>query len=521
MEQLLLENRELRARLEEAEEALEAIRTGKVDAIVVYEPVEQVFTLKGVDRSYRVLIEAMNEGAAIISSDGYILYCNRRLGQMLGVPFQKAAGSFIFDYFDPVETELLKELLNRGKSGSARGEFRILAESGRPLPVNVSANPLPLDRSSGVCLVLTDLTEQKRGEALLRQERERLFQVLESLPAIVFLLGPDHTIQYANRLFRERFGDVENKKCFEILHECGQDRNACPGMRSLNTGASMHWELVHRPAGKIYQMHAYPFRDAEGPDLALLMGIDITARKHAEEELKDYTAALEKSNRELQEFAFVASHDLQEPLRKVQAFGDRIRSRFGEVIGEEGRDFLQRMTGAASRMQVLLDALLDYSRVATRVLPFSRTDLSAVVRGVVSDLEWAIEKYDGRIEIGELPSIEGDAVQMRQVFQNLISNSLKYRRENEDPVVRIHGRVMDDTAEIFVEDNAIGFEERYLDRIFKPFQRLHGRSEYEGIGMGLAICRRIVERHRGSITAVSKPGKGSTFIVRLPLKQDQ
>jgi signal transduction histidine kinase len=176
------------------------------------------------------------------------------------------------------------------------------------------------------------------------------------------------------------------------------------------------------------------------------------------------------------------------------------------------------MESAAGRMQVLLSSLLDYSRVSTRANPLMETDLISVAQEVVSDLEIQIEISGGRVEIGSLPQIRADSAQMHQLLQNLIRNALKYSRKDEKPVIRVHGHAGNGIAEIFVEDNGIGFDEKYLDRIFKPFQRLHGRtSEYEGTGMGLAICRKIVERHGGTITARSAQGEGSTFIVTLPL----
>ena len=251
--------------------------------------------------------------------------------------------------------------------------------------------------------------------------------------------------------------------------------------------------------------------------------------KESEKERESYIKKLAQSNRELEDFAFIASHDLQEPLRKIQTFGDRVKDKWGDRLGEEGRDYLVRMQNAATRMQALILALLTYSRVTTRPEPFSRVALTPLVQEVVSDLAARIEATGARVEVGELPVIESSPLQMRQLFQNLLSNSLKYRSE-EKPVIRVSANTVDDPArgkkdpdgqwvKILVKDNGIGFDEKYLDRIFLPFQRLHGRSQYEGTGMGLAICRKTVERHGGTITAKSAPGKGATFIVTLPLKQ--
>ncbi len=178
------------------------------------------------------------------------------------------------------------------------------------------------------------------------------------------------------------------------------------------------------------------------------------------------------------------------------------------------------MLHATERMQSLLAGLLDYSRVATASEPFEEVDLSDLIGEVISDLEVRIVKTGGEVHFGDLPVISADPTQMRQLFQNLIGNALKFHKPGEKPMVQVRSVSHTDSGcQIIVEDNGIGFEEQYLEKIFAPFQRLHGRSEYEGTGMGLAICRKIVERHGGSIRAQSEPGKGSTFMIRLPAKQ--
>ena len=255
-------------------------------------------------------------------------------------------------------------------------------------------------------------------------------------------------------------------------------------------------------------------------------------RKRAEESLRAYAARLNRSNRELQDFAYVASHDLQEPLRKVRTFADRLDAKYSEVLGEQGRDYLKRMEGAAARMQNLIDDLLELSRVTTNAQPFTPVDLNEVAQEVVFDLEAHIEQIGGRVEVSGLPTVKADRLQMRQLLQNLISNALKFHREEEEPVVKVYSELLQEweeegsgrtadrrTYQIFVEDNGIGFDEKHLERVLAPFQRLHGRDAYEGTGMGMAICRKVVERHGGNITAKSTPGQGATFIVTLPAKQ--
>jgi PAS domain S-box-containing protein len=258
---------------------------------------------------------------------------------------------------------------------------------------------------------------------------------------------------------------------------------------------------------------------------------DLTERKRAEQKLQAFARQLQRSNQDLEQFASVASHDLQEPLRKIQAFGDRLQAKYRESLAEQGRDYLERMLSAAGRMRALINDLLTFSRLTSRGQAFEPVDLAQAAREVVSDLEGRVHQTGGRIEIGALPTVEADPTQMRQLLLNLVGNGLKFHRPGVPPVVKLDAQAAavdspvapEQSAgpfwQLAVTDNGIGFEETYLDRIFEVFQRLHGRHEYEGTGMGLAICRKIAERHGGSITARSAPGQGATFIVTLPAKQ--
>ena len=251
--------------------------------------------------------------------------------------------------------------------------------------------------------------------------------------------------------------------------------------------------------------------------------LDVTDRKHAEAALRRQAEELARSNAELEQFAYVASHDLQEPLRKIQAFADRLKTKFGEALPGEACDYLDRMQKAASRMQTLINDLLTFSRVATQARPFAAVDLSEVARLVLSDLESRIEQLNANVSVGDLPSITADRLQMSRLLQNLIGNALKFHKVGLVPEVRIYSDMVSDLSgarkdlcRITVEDNGIGFDEKYSDRIFQVFQRLHGRDQYEGTGIGLAICRKIVDRHGGMIAVYSTPGVGSRFVVTLP-----
>jgi signal transduction histidine kinase len=242
---------------------------------------------------------------------------------------------------------------------------------------------------------------------------------------------------------------------------------------------------------------------------------EIEERAKIEEELK-------RSNQDLHDFASIASHDLQEPLRKVVMFGDRLKDQFSIEMNEKALGYLERTRNAASRMQTLIDELLQFSRVGTKVEPFEEANLETIVREVLSDLENGITRSKAKVHMEALPIIEADGIQMRQLFQNLIGNALKFHKKDVPPEILIRGHMNGSSVcEILVKDNGVGFDEKYVHRIFKPFERLHGRSEYEGSGMGLAICNKIVKRHGGSIQVESQLNEGCEFTITLPIKQPE
>jgi two-component system, LuxR family, sensor kinase FixL len=254
--------------------------------------------------------------------------------------------------------------------------------------------------------------------------------------------------------------------------------------------------------GRWYAFNMVPIK---GMNYVNIYGLDITLRKEAENELNS--------------FAAIASHDLQEPLRKISVFGERI-AESAVNLDEKSRDYLQRMQNASMRMSHFIEDLLNYSKVSAQSSPYEKIDLEESVQAVIGQLDRIIKLNNGSITISNLPKLEGIKSQIDQVFSNLIINSLKYKRKDELPVVNIFGRKKENgTWEIVIEDNGIGFDEKYAERIFQPFQRLHGRSEYEGSGLGLTICKKIVDRHNGTLSVKSKPNEGTTFIMVLPENQ--
>lgn len=277
--------------------------------------------------------------------------------------------------------------------------------------------------------------------------------------------------------------------------------------------------ILYRNSAKVADL----YKALERANSELEMKVDARTQT-----LMQYSEELQRSNKELEAFAFVASHDLQEPLRKIRAFGDRLQQKFASELGERGADYVQRMQAASERMSVLIDDLLSFSRVTTKQKPFVQVDLNQVMARVLDDLDYAIEETSSTLFIDPLPVIDADASQMGQVFMNLIANSLKFRQAGAPAIIKVTceeklpSPLVEDSREwccIEFSDQGIGFDPHYADRVFNLFQRLHGRDEYSGTGIGLALCRKIVERHGGSIEAESELGEGATFIIRLPMTQ--
>ena len=389
-----------------------------------------------------------------------------------------------------------------------------------------------------------DISERKRTEEALKEAKSLLEKTYESLDEMVFVVDPvDRIVISCNAAVERIFGYSKEEvlgRSTEFLYvdKSAYEKAGLEIFSSLDKVGVYNGQLdLKRKDGTIFQAEVVT-KEIED-DLGHRTGVvsvlrDITERRRSEEEIKGYIRRLERSNKELDEFAYVASHDLQEPLRKIQAFGDRLMSKFADSLTQNGLDYLERMINASRRMQNLIDALLAYSRLTTRGKHLMPVDLAEIAAEALSNLEARIEESGGTVQVNDLPSIEADRQQMLQLIQNLLGNALKFHREGVPPHVKISARITaakenrrgkefprDGLCEIEVEDNGIGFDENHLDRIFSPFQRLHGRSEFEGVGIGLAICRKIVEQHQGSIMAKSEPGGGSTFIARLPVKQNR
>lgn len=453
------------------------------------------------------------------------------------------------------------EIFKHGTTGTL--EFRWIRKDGRPIWVE-SRNVVIRDddgQATGIRGVVVDITERKKLEQDLRAREEGYRAFIEHSSEGIWRFDFQEPVM-TKLSVDEQLAHAANHG---FLAECN---DAMARMHGYDSAEELRGkrlsDLFVLSDDENYEYfssfikNSYRVNDAESHELSgdgkdkyflnNLVGIledgkllnawgtqrDITERKQAEEQLRIFNDKLQRSNRELQDFAYVASHDLQEPLRKVQTFADRLSSKYASKLDDSGLDYLERMRSAAQRMQTLIQDLLSFSRVATKTQPFVPVDLEGLTREVLSDLEVSIEQSGAMVELHNLPTIDADPSQMRQLIQNLVGNAIKFCRPDVAPQIRVTGECKEcsngisgsngngqrNLCRIVVEDNGIGFDEKYLDKIFTVFQRLHGRTEYEGSGIGLAVCRRIVERHHGTISAESAPGSGSRFIVTLPLSNN-
>lgn len=383
------------------------------------------------------------------------------------------------------------------------------------------------------------LEERKQTETELKKTKDAYLDLFEEAPIGYHEIDANGIISRVNQTEAQLLGydksEMIGKPVFDFIVESEISQRAVQEKMNLLMPLQGFDRTFRRKDGStiVLQIEDRLLFDENGNAKGIRSTLqDVTERNEAEEMRKIYTDKLEKSNQELEEFAHVASHDLREPLRKISIFGERLKEKCGTELGEIGLDYLVRMQNAAARMQELINDLLTYARVTTEARPFKTIDMSEIVREVLTDLEVSIEESNAKVHVKELSKLEADPAQMRQLMQNLIGNALKYHKRERPPVISIQSRILngehsnageansgDKRCEIMVTDNGIGFGEEFSETIFGVFQRLHGSSEYEGAGLGLAICRKIVERHGGEIRAEGTKGEGASFMATLPITQ--
>lgn len=382
------------------------------------------------------------------------------------------------------------------------------------------------------------------------QKSEARYKTLtESLPLIIFSLSTGGELLYANewllRYTGETMAGLNESNWKSVVHEDDYDAFRLLFNANISQGATTiktHARLKQRSTDYYlwHQISVSPFVN-EKAELQYWIGyiVDIHAQKVYEEAVKDnielkqmrdelkdnqqklenYISELNRSNLELQQFAFVASHDLQEPVRKLLYYSDFMLNRYASSLDEKAIESLKIMHGSSYRMRSLIQDLLLYSQINRQSIKFEKVDLNDVGKQAVQDLEIAIIEKKATIAIDPMPVVHGDEGMLRQLFENILSNSLKYSKPEQTPVIRVSYKADGDFHVITFNDNGIGFDEKYLPQIFTLFQRLHSREKYEGTGLGLAICLKIAEIHKGKIEAHSAEGKGASFSVYLPVSK--
>ncbi|MBK0402413.1 PAS domain S-box protein [Adhaeribacter sp. BT258] len=493
----------------------------------------------------KAIIETAIDGIITIDARGNIETVNPAAARIFGYQPEEMIGNnvkMLMPEPDHSQHDGYIENYHRTGVGKIIGigrEVTGLKKDGTRFPFLLSISEVKLKDKQIFTGIVHDISTLKKAEDALRESENKINSIIQAAVDGIITIDSYGIMEMINpsaaRLFGYEIDELIGKSINMLMPEPDKSRHDGYIHNYETTGRERIIGIGREVTGLKKDGTTFPFflsvSEVKTQGKRIYTGFvhDITQQKLNEERLRRYAAELERSNLELQDFAYVSSHDLQEPLRKIQAFGDRLQHKERESLSEQGKDYVDRMLNAANRMQNLINDLLSFSRLTTQSKPFVPTDLDQVLSEVISDLEITIEQTHAEIIRSPLPTIEAEPTQMRQLFQNLISNAIKFRKENENPVINIYAKHHqkkahltatpgDEITEIYIEDNGIGFDEKYLDRIFNIFQRLEGQK-YEGSGIGLAICRKIAIRHGGDITANSQPGVGTRFIITLALKQ--
>jgi PAS domain S-box-containing protein len=525
-------------------------------------------------KRYDTVFRRMNEPAFIVDGEMQLVDVNPAFEKFFGMSGRECVGSTCMTIIGrgSCPTCLLPEVILAGGSFSDVEVSLDLSCPGQEdgcqvRTVRLAGTSLGTEgEGAGAIVILQNITAQKHAEAELKRSEEKFHSLVENLPDLIWRadrrgrllfvssnsarilgLGADDLLD-TDRFARIHSEDLDGvRDAYALLWESGR---AFDVQYRFRRGDGT-WIWLHDRAIAIGEDQGRPFADGLSWEVTDFKNVqeeldeyrcwledlvderteelrrinkklksEIVERKLVQKELLHMTASLRRSNADLEQFAYVASHDLREPLMLVTAFAERLLKHYGSGLDERGREYVTRIIRSAGTLRELVEALLQLSRVSTSTRPFEPLDLNLLLLDVLEGLEELIAQSGARVEVGPLPALYGDPVLIRQLFQNLISNALKYRQPELVPLVTINGRRLEDGyCEITVADNGIGMAEKDLERIFEPFVRLQGREVCDGCGMGLATCRKIVDRHRGEIKAWSQPGHGSVILVKLPVRQ--
>ncbi|MEO8200989.1 MAG: PAS domain S-box protein [Gemmatimonadota bacterium] len=467
---------------------------------------------------FGAVVESAPSGMIMVDRKGTIILVNRETERLFGYPRQELTGQSI-ELLVPerlrpghpaFRTQFFADPKTRSM-GAGRDLFG-LRKDGREIPVEIGLNPLETDEGLFVLASVVDITERKRAEARFRA-------VVESAPSGMVMVDKGGRIVLVNRETERLFGytreELNGQPIERLVPERFRPKHpdfragffADPRTRSMGAGRDLFG--IRKDGRDIpVEIGLNPIETDEGT-FVLASIVDITERKHAELELR-------RSNEELERFAYVASHDLQEPLRMVASYVQLLAKRYRGKLDADADEFIDFAVDGAVRMQRLIEDLLLFSRVGTRGGEQESTDAEEVLRRALANLALVIDEAAATVTSDPLPTVEADPGQLEHLFQNLVGNALKFRGSAPILVHISAVRVDPDSWQFSVRDNGIGIEPQYFDRIFVIFQRLHGRKEYGGTGIGLAIAKKIVERHGGKIWLESQPGLGTTFFFTLP-----
>lgn len=519
--ELVWESERLQARLNEAEQTLRAIQTGEADAIVVSgSEGERVFTLAGADQFYRTLVETMNEGTLTLLPGGVVGYSNSTFAEWVKTPLEQVVGSSFTKYLPEDQVPAFNSLLNFSRNVRQRAEFGLLAADASSIPALISARCLDGSSMGGFCLVITDLTAQKQREDQFAQ----LAAIVESSDDAIASIDLDRKIMSwnhgAERLYDYTKDEVIGRPVSVLVpveQACAWDHLIDRVVQGEGIERFETVRVRRDGRGVCVALTISPIKNSAGAITGVsAIGRDITERKQAEDALARRSEELAHSNAQLEQFAYVASHDLQEPLRTVTSFTQLLEKRYRGKLDRDADEFIQFIVDGAARMQGLISGLLAYSRVGSRGKELVTSECTTALQEAIENLRAAIADSNAIITHDALPTVKCDISQIAQVFQNLLSNAIKFRG---DGAPRVHVGVERRLAEwIFsVADNGIGIDPQYAARIFEIFQRLHTHTQYPGSGIGLAITRKMIERHGGKIWVESQPQQGATFFFTLPL----
>jgi len=454
------------------------------------------------------------DGVIVIDASGIIRFANPAAERIFGYSAEEITGTNIAGLMpNPYSDEHTAYLENYLKTGVARiiGVLREVPgkrKDGTVVDLEISVSELIREDESVFIGLVRDISARKWAD----REILDLSKFPSENPFPVLRISNAGKVLYRNKacsIFCEKW----NCAVGGLLPENWRENFS----RALSTGKIMRFEDEFK--GRWFTFNAVPIEET---DYVNIYGKDITDRKRAKERLKSYAKKLEDSHEEMGSFTYTASHDLQEPLRKIMLFANRLIDSCAEKLDDNEKYYLERVQKAAGKMRIFIEDLLEYSRMSFFEFKFGRVCLNEVISGVTDDLESLISESGGTVEVASLPAIEADKVQMRQLFRNLILNALKYCKEKEAPRISIKGFPLEGGFwDICVEDNGVGLKEQYYDRIFQPFKRLHDEQKFEGTGMGLFVCKKIVDRHYGEISVKSQAKKGTTFSIILPEKRPE